>query len=79
MHFFSVAAPDMRLHDSNSEEAQRTLSFYADKPMLPLTVLMIPMYYMENAVGLVNTKLGLAIAHLAIGTAVGHMDGKRIL
>ena len=34
--------------------------------MLPLTVLMIPMYYMENAVGLVDTKLGLAIAHLAI-------------
>lgn len=34
--------------------------------MLPLTVLMIPMYYMGNAVGLVDTKLGLAIAHLAI-------------
>lgn len=34
--------------------------------MLPLTVLMIPMYYMENAAGLVDTKLGLAIAHLAI-------------
>lgn len=34
--------------------------------MLPLTVLMIPIYYMENAAGLVDTKLGLAIAHLAI-------------
>lgn len=34
--------------------------------MLPLTVLMIPMFYMENAVGLVDTKIGLAIAHLAI-------------
>lgn len=34
--------------------------------MLPLTVLMIPMYYMENAAGLIDTKLGLAIAHLAI-------------
>lgn len=34
--------------------------------MLPLTVLMIPMYYMENAVGLVDTKTGLAIAHLSI-------------
>jgi len=34
--------------------------------MLPLTVLMIPVFYMENAVGLVDTKIGLAIAHLAI-------------
>lgn len=34
--------------------------------MLPLTVLMIPMYYMENAVGLVDTKIGLAAAHLVI-------------
>ena len=34
--------------------------------MLPLTVLMIPMYYMENAVGMVDTKIGLAAAHLVI-------------
>lgn len=34
--------------------------------MLPLTVLMIPLYYMENAVGLVDTKFGLALAHLVI-------------
>ncbi len=34
--------------------------------MLPLTVLMIPLYYMENEVGLVDTKFGLAVAHLVI-------------
>ena len=34
--------------------------------MLPLTVLMIPMYYMENRIGLVDTKFGLAMAHLVI-------------
>ncbi|WP_312640986.1 carbohydrate ABC transporter permease [Hydrogenoanaerobacterium sp.] len=34
--------------------------------MLPLTVLMIPLFYMENALNLVDTKLGLAIAHLVI-------------
>lgn len=34
--------------------------------MLPLTVLMIPLYYMENAVGLVDTKFGLSLAHLVI-------------
>lgn len=34
--------------------------------MLPLTVLMIPMYYMENNIGLIDTKTGLAIAHLVI-------------
>lgn len=34
--------------------------------MLPLTVLMIPLFYMENALGLVDTKLGLAVAHLVI-------------
>ncbi|MFV0414204.1 MAG: carbohydrate ABC transporter permease [Oscillospiraceae bacterium] len=34
--------------------------------MLPLTVLMIPMYYMENEFGLVDTRIGLAIAHLVI-------------
>lgn len=34
--------------------------------MLPLTVLMIPMYYMENTVGLIDTKAGLTIAHLVI-------------
>ena len=34
--------------------------------MLPLTVLMIPLYYMENRAGLVDTKFGLACAHLVI-------------
>lgn len=34
--------------------------------MLPLTVLMIPLFYMENAAGIVDTKIGLAIAHLVI-------------
>lgn len=34
--------------------------------MLPLTVLMIPMYYMENKMGLIDTKFGLALAHLVI-------------
>lgn len=34
--------------------------------MLPITVFMIPMFYMENNLGLVDTKIGLAIAHLVI-------------
>ena len=34
--------------------------------MLPLTVLMIPMYYMENSLGLIDTRIGLALAHLVI-------------
>jgi len=34
--------------------------------MLPLTVLMIPLYYMENSMGLIDTKTGLVIAHLVI-------------
>lgn len=34
--------------------------------MLPLTVLMIPLFYMENNVGLIDTKFGLAVAHLVI-------------
>lgn len=34
--------------------------------MLPLTVLMIPLFYMQNDMGLVDTKIGLAIAHLVI-------------
>lgn len=34
--------------------------------MLPLTVLMIPLFYMQNNIGLIDTKLGLAIAHLVI-------------
>ena len=34
--------------------------------MLPLTVLMIPMYYMENKMSLVDTRFGLALAHLVI-------------
>jgi ABC-type glycerol-3-phosphate transport system permease component len=34
--------------------------------MLPITVLMIPFYYMENAMGLIDTRTGLALAHLAV-------------
>lgn len=34
--------------------------------MLPLTVLMIPLYYMENSFHLVDTKFGVALAHLVI-------------
>lgn len=34
--------------------------------MLPLTVLMIPLYYMENNIGLIDTKLGLALADLVV-------------
>ncbi|MDD3203085.1 MAG: carbohydrate ABC transporter permease [Pygmaiobacter massiliensis] len=34
--------------------------------MLPLTVLMIPLFYMCNRVGLVDAKLGLSLAHLVI-------------
>lgn len=34
--------------------------------MLPLTVLMIPLYYMENSMGLIDSKVGLALAHLVI-------------
>lgn len=34
--------------------------------MLPLTVLMIPLYNMANEAGLVDTRIGLAIAHLVI-------------
>ena len=34
--------------------------------MLPLTVLMIPLYYMANRSGLVDTKFGMALAHLVI-------------
>ena len=34
--------------------------------MLPLTVLMIPLYYMANRAGLVDTKTGMALAHLVI-------------
>lgn len=32
--------------------------------MLPITVLMIPLYYMENDFGIIDTRLGLAVAHL---------------
>lgn len=34
--------------------------------MLPVTVLMIPMYYLVGDMGLVDTKFGVAIAHLVI-------------
>lgn len=42
-----------------SFRGNRVLSlFMLISQMLPLTVLMIPLYYMENEVGLVDTKLG---------------------
>lgn len=45
----------------------KTLSlFMLISQMLPLTVLMIPMYYMENRMGLIDTHMGLALAHLVI-------------
>lgn len=34
--------------------------------MLPVTVLMIPLYYMENNAGLIDTRIGLILAHLVI-------------
>jgi len=34
--------------------------------MLPITVLMIPMFYMANEFGLVDTRIGIAFAHLVI-------------
>jgi ABC-type glycerol-3-phosphate transport system permease component len=40
--------------------------FMLASQMFPLTVFMIPIYYMENDIGLVDTKTGLAIAHLII-------------
>lgn len=40
--------------------------FVLSSQMLPITVLMIPIYYMENKVGLVDTKIGVALAHLTI-------------
>lgn len=50
-----------------SFRGNRILSlFMLISQMLPLTVLMIPLYYMENEAGLVDTALGLAIAHLVI-------------
>lgn len=45
----------------------KTLSlFMLLSQMLPITVLMIPMYYMQNSWGLIDTKIGLALAHLVI-------------
>lgn len=34
--------------------------------MLPITVVMIPMYYMIDNVGLIDTKIGITFAHLII-------------
>jgi ABC-type glycerol-3-phosphate transport system permease component len=34
--------------------------------MLPLTVLMIPVFYMQNNFGIIDTKIGMSIAHLII-------------
>lgn len=34
--------------------------------MFPLTVLMIPMFYMENSMGLIDTKIGLVIAQMSV-------------
>ena len=40
--------------------------FMLTSQMFPLTVFMIPIFYMQNNIGLVDTKIGLAIAHLII-------------
>jgi ABC-type glycerol-3-phosphate transport system permease component len=46
---------------------KKVLSLYfLMSQMLPLTVLMIPLYYMINDWGLIDTKIGLSIAHLVI-------------
>ena len=34
--------------------------------MLPVTVLMVPMFYMGNDLGLIDTRIGLTFAHLVI-------------
>lgn len=34
--------------------------------MFPLTVLMIPMFYMESSLGLIDTKIGLVIAQMSV-------------
>lgn len=34
--------------------------------MIPITVLMMPMYYMINDIGLIDTKTGIAFAHLVV-------------
>ena len=45
----------------------RTLSlFMLLSQMLPVTVLMIPMFYMANDFGLVDTRIGISFAHLVI-------------
>lgn len=40
--------------------------YFLMSQMLPLTVLMIPLFYMINDWGIIDTKLGLSIAHLVI-------------
>lgn len=40
--------------------------YFLMSQMLPLTVLMIPLFYMINDWGLIDTTLGLSIAHLVI-------------
>jgi len=55
--------------------------FTLTSQMLPLTVLMIPLYYMENTMGLIDTKFGVSIAHLVISLPLvtwmvkGYVDG----
>ena len=46
---------------------KKVLSLYfLMSQMLPLTVLMIPLFYMINDWGMIDTKIGLSIAHLVI-------------
>lgn len=40
--------------------------YFLMSQMLPLTVLMIPLYYMINNWGIIDTKIGVSIAHLVI-------------
>lgn len=40
--------------------------YFLMSQMLPLTVLMIPLFYMINDWGLIDTRIGLSIAHLVI-------------
>ena len=40
--------------------------FILTSQMLPITVLMIPMFFMSNDLGLIDTRVGLTFAHLVI-------------
>ena len=71
----AIAALASRLLGGSAGYAFARFRFRGNKPlslfmlisqMLPLTVLMIPMYYMEDRMGLTDTRMGLAMAHLVI-------------